>query len=220
MSSLRSILSGVAVLLLGGVLLMTPADQAARAADHLDPPNRTDPAFDTTPDKAADITDIYAWHTDTDLIVAYDFAGPQSTTLPGTYDRDVLYTLNISNDGSLSNPSYSIKFRFGKDAAGNVGIKVEGLPGETVPLTGPVEQTLTTNGIRVRAGLYDDPFFFDLQGFKATKTSGTLMFDKTRNFFAGQNLTSVVFQMPRALVAGGSGKIRIWGTTGRFGAQL
>jgi hypothetical protein len=220
MRALRNILPIGAIAVIGGLLVLVPADRPARAADHLDPPNRTDPAFDTTPDKAADITDIYAWHTDTDLIMAYDFAGPQSTTLPGTYDRDVLYTLNISNDGSLSNPAFSIRFRFGRDASGNVGIKVEGLPGETVPLVGPVEQTLITNGIRVRAGLYDDPFFFDLQGFKATKTSAALMFDNTRNFFAGQNLTSVVFQMPRALVAGGSGKIRIWGTTGRFGAQL
>src|SRR5919112_538466 len=62
------------------------AVQFAPSADHLDPPSRTDPAVDSTPDRPADIADVYAWHTDKSLIIALTFAGPQATSLPATYD--------------------------------------------------------------------------------------------------------------------------------------
>ncbi|MDB5684251.1 MAG: hypothetical protein JWM38_969 [Sphingomonas bacterium] len=200
------------------VLLLAP-DRGVRAADHLDPPARTDPAVDMTPDKAADITDIYAWHTASDLIIAFNFAGPQAITLPAVYDRNVLYTLNVSTDGSLTAPAFPIRFRFGTDPAGNVGIRLENVPGVGT-IEGPVETTLSRNGVLIRAGLYDDPFFFDLQGFKTTQSTGTLSFDKNRNFFAGQNLTAVVFQIPRTALGAGVQKIRIWADTSRFGGQL
>ncbi|MCW5761029.1 MAG: hypothetical protein KIS90_14770, partial [Phenylobacterium sp.] len=58
------------------LLALSTSDRRAVAADHLDPPTRTDPAFDTTPDRSADIADIYAWHTADNLVLALTFAGP------------------------------------------------------------------------------------------------------------------------------------------------
>jgi len=212
-------------LLLGGALAlsvaagMLVAGRQGHAADHLDPPARTDPAVDMIPDKAADITDIYAWHTDAFLIIALNFSGPQATTLPGAYDRDVLYTLNISNDNQPTTSEFPIEIRFGQDGT-STGVQIKNVPGTTGPIVGPVETDLQKDGVTARAGLFDDPFFFDLQGFKATKSSGKLSFDNSRNFFAGQNLTSVVLQIPRAAVENGKNPIRIWATSARFGGQL
>lgn len=212
----------------GGALLSIPlafmaAETFAPAADHLDPPTRTDPAMDTTPDRPADIADIYAWHTDTKLIIAMTFAGPQATTAPATYDRDVLYTVNIANGADKTVSTIPVTVRFGRDNAANgsqFGVQIAGLPGVTGTLSGPVETNLSKDGVTARAGLFDDPFFFDLQGFRTTTSTGTLSFDKNRNFFAGQNLTAVVLEIPRDRIANGTNPIGIWGTTARFGGQL
>lgn len=212
-------LSLVAALAVAVPLGMAVANRGLFAADHLDPPARTDPAVDTTPDKAADIADIYSWYTATHLVVVMTFAGPQSTTLPATYDRDVLYTINLSNDSVPTTSEFPIRIRFGKDGTAT-GVQFSGVPGLLTPLSGPVENNLTRDGVTVRAGLFDDPFFFDLQGFKDTRSTGTLMFDKNRNFFAGQNLTAFVIQIPRAAIENGTNPVRIWGTTARFGGQL
>ncbi len=199
------------------------ADQPLRAADHLDPPTRTDPANDATPDKPADIADVYAWHTATKIIIAVTFAGPQSTTLPATYDRDVLYTINITNDPTRTVVAFPIRVRFGADISSGTpqyGVQITGLPGVTGAITGPVETDLVKDGVIARAGLFDDPFFFDLQGFRTTVSSGTLSFDKNRNFFAGQNLTAIVLEIPRDRIENGTNPIGIWATTARFGGQL
>jgi hypothetical protein len=211
-------------LALAGLLTVTTAfwatDWTVLAADHLDPPARTDPSVDSTPDKAADIADIYMWHTDTDLVVAITFAGPSAANTAATYDRDVLYTINISNAGLPTDAEIQITYRFGLDANGNAGVQVMGLPdAPTTPLSGPVEQTLSRNGILVQAGLYDDPFFFDLQGFRDSKSTGNLSIRNDRNFFAGQNDTGFVVQIPLSMVRG-TAMINAWVTSARFGGQL
>lgn len=188
------------------------------AADHLDSPTRTDPAFDATPDRPADIADIYAWHTPTDIIVALTFAGPNPANQAGTYDRDVLYAINISNDGDATTTEFPIRIRFGFDG-NRPGVLVTGLPGGAT-VQGPVEQVLSVNGMLVKAGLFDDPFYFDLQGFRETRSTGTLRFNNQRDFFAGQNDTAVVIQIPRALVQNGNQLIQVWSAASRFGGNL
>jgi len=203
---------GVAALAVPGLYLSS--------ADHLDPPARTNPSVDDTPDTAADIADIYAWHTNDALIVALTFAGPQATNQPAVYDRDVLYTINISNAAPRTTPDIPIQVRFGEGSGANqFGVQVTGLPGGR-EVSGSVEQNLMVDGIMVRAGLFDDPFFFDLQGFMDTVNTGDLAFDNSRDFFAGQNLTAVVIEIPRDQIENGMNPIDIWSTTSRFGGQL
>ena len=191
------------------------------AADHLDPPSRTDPSQDSTPDRAADIADIYAWHTDSTVNIILTFAGPQATDLPATYDRDVLYTINVSNAGERFDAEIPIRIRFGNGSGSNdYGVQISGIPGTSGPIEGSVERTLSQGGVLAKAGLFDDPFFFDLEGFKDTAATGELMFDSDRNFFARQNLTAVVLSIPRDRIANGNNPVDIWATTARFGGQL
>jgi hypothetical protein len=211
--------SAVAGLLGAALLALSASDRRAVAADHLDPPNRTDPAFDTTADRSADIADVYVWHTADNLVIALTFAGPAPPEQAGTYDRDVLYTINISNAGFPTDPEVQIRFRFGRDPAGNNGVEINGLPDGGPALVGPVEQTLTRNGIQARAGVYDDPFFFDLQGFRETRSTGNLSFVSTRSFFSGTNDTALVVQIPRSRIETGD-QLNIWATSARIGGQL
>ena len=210
---------GMAVAALGAVAFLpgSPGD----AADHLDPPSRTDPSEDSTPDRAADIGDIYVWQNSQNVRLALTFAGPQATTQPATYDPDVLYTIHVSTDGDPTTSEEDIYVRFGEGGQPNTfGVQVTGLPGDIGTISGSVERTLLRSGARVRAGLFDDPFFFDLQGFMDTAATGTLQFDSSRDFFAGQNITAVVIEFPKSALPDSTDGISVWAETARFGGQL
>jgi hypothetical protein len=218
----KFLLAGGAVMLAVPAAILLPEGQLP-AADHLDPPSRTDAAVDTTPDKAADIADVYTWYTPTSLVVAVTFAGPQAKTLPATYDRDVLYTVNISTALPRSTPEIVINARFGSDPTApnsKFGVQFSGLPGVTGgTIEGPVETNLTKDGVTVRAGLVDDPFFFDLQGFRTTQSTGNLAILNTRDFFAGQNDSAIIIEIPRDKL-GVTNAVDIWSTTSRFGGNI
>ena len=227
---IRFMLAGGAALAAAGAAMLVPG-QFALSADHLDPPTRTDPAVDTTrADTAADIADVYAFYDPTYAYFAVSFAGPQPASdagFPagsrGYYDRDVLYTLNISNSPPATSSDISIRWRFGQGTNGTgSGISVENVPGASGPIVGRVEEILRssngTNDVLVYAGLRDDPFFFDLQGFRETLAMATLRFDRTRNFFRDKNDTIVIIGIPRARL--GAGPFDVHATTARFGGQI
>ncbi len=214
-------MAGAAGLVLAVAATQVLPGMGLTAADHLDPPGRTDPSVDSTPDRAADIADIYAWHTDDKFNVILTFSGPQATDEPATYDPDVLYSINISNAGSRINTEIPIRVRFGTGAATDeFGVQVSNVPGVSGAIVGPVETDISKDGVMVHAGLFDDPFFFDLQGFMETKDTGDLSFMEDRDFFAGQNLTAVVISIPLDRIANGDQLIDVWAETARFGGQL
>jgi hypothetical protein len=202
-----------------GAMLLVPG-QLALTADHLDPPARTDPAVDTTPDIAADIADIFAFHDANNLYLISTFGGPAAPTLGAFYDRDVLHTINISTSPPATSSDITIRFRFGPGAnPGQTGISVENLPGVNGAIVGPVEQILSKDGVRVYAGLRDDPFFFDSQGLRESRTMGTIRFNNQRSFFHAKNITTVAIELPRSRL-GTATNLDIWNTTARFGGQL
>lgn len=98
-------------------------------ADHLDPPLGTDPAEDSTPDRAADIADAYPWAAGGNLNVAVTFAGPAPVSQAGTYDREVLYLVFISNDGNALNTENAVRVRFGPGRGNTFGAQATGIPG-------------------------------------------------------------------------------------------
>jgi hypothetical protein len=202
-----------------GALLLVPG-QLALTADHLDPPARTDPAVDSTPDIAADIADIFAFHDANNLYLISTFGGPAATTLGAFYDRDILHTINVSTSPPATSSDITIRFRFGPGAnPGETGISVENLPGVNGAIVGPVEQILSKDGVRVYAGLRDDPFFFDSQGLRESRTMGTIRFNNQRSFFHAKNITTVAIEIPRSRL-GPATNLDIWNTTARFGGQL
>ena len=214
----RRIASAGAVAALAVMTLIGVSNRAVTAADHLDAPTRTDADFDPVPDRAADIADVFVWHTPTDIVLALTFAGPHGPELPPAYDRDVLSTIHVSNDGDPTTVEFPIEIRFGHDG-NRPGVQVTGLPGG-VRIAGPVETILSANNILVKAGLYDDPFYFDLQGFRTTRSTGTLSFDSNRDFFRGKNDTGIVIQIPRQQLLNGNRLLHVWSSTARFGGQI
>ncbi|MDQ3080271.1 MAG: DUF4331 domain-containing protein, partial [Pseudomonadota bacterium] len=161
---------------------------------------------------------IYAFFDERDVVLMVTFGGPSATHRPAFYDRDVLYNLHVSNDGNPAQAEFPIQFRFGQ--SGNFsGIKITGLP-NGITIVGPVETNLEQGGISARAGLVDDPFFFDAQGLRESRTVGTLLFNNQRNFFAGRNITAVVLRIPRTLIQNGDRLVHVWSDTARFGGQI
>ena len=214
--------AGGAVALAVPLAIILP-EQFAPAADHVDPPQRTDPAVDDTPDRAADIADLFAAHTDDEFRIVLTFAGPAPTDQAATYDRNVLYKINISNSAPRTTTDIPIRVRFGEDGrgSGKWGVQILGIPGTGDDgVFGPVETDNTMDGVQFRAGLFDDPFFFDDQGFLESKMTGNLSIMNDRDFFANANDTAIVITIPRDRIGDGSSPVDIWAETLRLGGQL
>jgi hypothetical protein len=168
-------------------------------------------------DPAADIADFYAWHDDNGHVVTIvTFAGLTAAGGSATWDADVLYGVHIDNNGD-NLADHNIWVRFGQDAGGGWGMQVVGLPGGDATVEGNVDMALDAgNGLKAWAGLADDPFFFDLQGFNDTLATGTLSFDPTRDSLAGTNVTAIALTMDEAAARGASTTFDIWTTTARL----
>jgi hypothetical protein len=116
-----------------------------------------------------------------------------------------------------------ITFQFAQEtgvADGPWGIRLRGIPGVNGDMIGSVERTLEKDGVKVFAGLTDDPFFFDSQGFNESRAMGTLRFRNDRNFFGAQNITSVVIEVPRDRLENGANVLDFWSITDRLGGQI
>ncbi|MDP3277794.1 MAG: DUF4331 family protein [Deltaproteobacteria bacterium] len=204
--------------LLGGAFALRST--RSHAADHLDPPGRTNPAAGGM-DRNADIADVFAWHRGTgatqSVVMALAYAGPNAPTATQAIpcDRGVLYTIHVDNTGDgASDRRFDV--RFGRDSAMNCFARWEGLPGTTGPVVTRVERTNDLGGgVRTYVGLRDDAFFFDLQGFNTTLMTGTLSFVNDRDFFAGQNTAAIVIEVPATAINNGQNTIRVWATTAR-----
>ncbi len=190
---------------------------------HLDPPARTNPNNDSTPDFPADIADLYVTHDARTVTITVTFGGPAATTLPARYDRNVLYTVAISNRAPRTTSDIPITFQFGQEsgvANGPWGVRVRGVPGVNGDIIGSVERILEKDGVRVFAGLTDDPFFFDSQGLTETRQTGTLSFRRDRDFFGAQNITAVAIEIPRERLENGANELDFWVLADRRGGQI
>ena len=190
-------------------------ERGAKAADHLDPPARTTGEGADVP---SDIADIFVWNDATTVKIIMTTAGPQVAGTSPFFDKDVLYQLHISNTGDPTTSQFNISIRYGKDAAGDWGVQFAGIPGASGVVSGPVQTLLTDGGpvVKAEAGLFTDPFFFDLEGFNDTKATGILSIQSGRNFFAGKNDTSFVIEFPRSAIENGTKPINVWGETRRI----
>lgn len=193
------------------------------AADHAEAPV-------AIADPAADIADVFLFRAAGRLVAAVTFSGapaPRSRVdgAAGRYDRDVLYTFHIDRNRDAV-AEHRIHARFGQNGQGAWGVELENVPGAGARyLFGPVEQVVAApNGLRFYAGLRDDPFFFDAEGFSATLASfgddsapdGQVLITSTRDSFANRNVTVIIFEMDLDAATAGSPEIYFWGTSARL----
>jgi Domain of unknown function (DUF4331) len=205
------------------------------AADHLDPPQRTNPTSGGM-DTNADIADLYTWHRNvngtTNLVTVLSFAGPNNPVAGQRMpcDRNVIYTVNYDNtvngDGVAD---VTISMRLAQDDQMNCFVQWTGVPGTSPGIVTPIEFTRTIGNVKLYAGLRDDAFFFDLQGFRDTLMfagmsgvtpgrggmAGIRMRDDV-DFFAGKNTSAFVIEMPIVGVLNGATAVRVWATSARI----
>ena len=209
------------------------------AADHAESPG-------ADADPAADLADVFIFpspEASNKTVGAITFGGrpaPRSRIDATFYcDSKVLYTFNIDRadaNGTFDNvPDVQIFARLGTNSAGGCGLKLENVPGAGQTFSGPIGQVFTSSGgMRAFAGLANDPFFFDAEGFTALVNSfatagqsGDLVTAfglgtrPRRDSFANRNVSAIVFEMDNDALApipaaGTRPKIRVWGTTARL----
>ncbi len=155
------------------VAIATTTGSGAIAADHLDAPTvKTDPT--------SDITDLYSWN-DAGRVVFVLNVSPLATTTSKFSDK-VQYVIHTESKGAYgaAGTPLDIICTFAVDQ------KISCWVGNKDYVTGDASGTAglssTSGGVKVFAGLRDDPFFFNLDGFKATVSAvegaaASLMFD-------------------------------------------
>lgn len=218
----------------GVAIALTAGPSGAGAADHLDAPGLTPPGGDVR----LDLTDIYAFRTAggrTALVLnvnGFSQAGKQATFATGVPSvaatKRVSYNLRIDNNGD-AREDVVLSVTFGnpnKRGVQQMQVRRNGklvLSGKTSPFGRVVVNK--GKGVRGFAGMRDDPFFFDLQGFINILSS-----EPGKSFlgckgprpdaFANSNVSSIVLELKPSLLTHGSSKIGVWATTNQAGAQI
>lgn len=209
------------------------------SADHAESPG-------ADADPAADLADVFIFpspESSNKTVAAITFGGRSAprSRIDGSFycDPRVLYTLHVdraNSAGVFDNVAdVEVLARFGKDSVGNCGMQLQNVPGTSASLSGPIEQVITSvEGLKAFAGLRNDPFFFDAEGyaaligsFAAAGQNGDVVGafrlggnQARRDSFALRNVSAIVFEMSNdalaPVVAGVRPKVRVWATTGRL----
>jgi hypothetical protein len=168
--------------------LLLLASASLNAADHLDGPA-------VSADPAADINDVYAFVNPNDsgeLILAASVM--PLATQQSQFSNVVEYQFHVQNTAGGS-PAETISCRFRGKA-----VICKGPQGTQV--AGPIGRVNEKDGLRVFAGLRDDPFFFDLLAFRQTVMTLAPQFTNPGNdFFDGLNALAIVIGIDSSLLA-------------------
>jgi len=176
------------------------------AADHGDAPGVR---FDTR----LDINDVYAFQSPADpanVVFVMTVCPLAGTISPAEFAPKARYEFNIDTDGD-ADMDQGFRFTFGKRDAttGKQKVTLKGFGGAKDKAVGETGSNVTIPaGGTFRAALYDDPFFFDLVGFRAG-----LQFSNpgSVDFFRGFNTMAIVLEVPRARFA--TNNVGVWAVT-------
>jgi hypothetical protein len=201
-----------------------------RAADHDDAPL-------IGLDQAADIADVYAFtspHDPNRMVLALtlsDVLPPGQIQLgQSIFDPRVLYEFNIDNDGDGFEDRVIQAYVVGTPQRQEMIIRgpvtplIRGAESRLVPGPATIAVRVSTgfspmiadkNGVKLFAGVRDDPFFFDLGRFSAIIGGQATGFaDPGTDAFAGLNTYAIVLELPTAAV-GDPATTTVWATTSR-----
>jgi hypothetical protein len=183
------------------------------AADHLDSPA-------VAAQGSVDITDLYVFSTNNDNATAFILGvNPGAGALPNsgtTFGPGVEYRIKVDTNGDL-NPDITYLYKFG--APNGMGVQsLKMWRNGVLYVNGSTDQTNYLPGAgRTTAGLFDDPFFFDLAAFQgAVLGSGngrTFCDGGTNDFFLGLNISAIVLRVPNSSLGGNGKNIGVWATT-------
>lgn len=195
-------------------LLPTSFSSTLEAADHLDAPLVEE-------DGRTDINDIYAFQSPSnpDNTVLIMTVNPLAGILNDvSFDPRANYDFNVDTDrDAIAELVLRLKFSaVGKgrnDSRQNMILQLCTADDCTVLGEGKTsQQTSLRGGGVLTAGVFDDPFFFDLVGFQ----NG---FNFTGDdFFAGLNVSAIVIEVPSVLF--GTNEVGVWCTTHAQGVQI
>lgn len=190
------------------------------AADHIDTPAVTN--------QPTDITDLYVFRAadPNNLVFVANSQGLSSpaNTANLKFDANTVLEFNIDKTGDniedlVIQCKYDVASNkmmiYGPIAPSATGTrsKLEGAATAEAVVTTYGSAAITgtgANGIKVFAGPRDDPFFFDLNRYKAVVAGTATGFTNPgTDTFAGTNLLSVVVEVPKALI-GATGPINVW----------
>jgi hypothetical protein len=193
-----------------------------------------------------DINDVYAFpgSNANRIVLAVTTASPitpaQSPTIG--FDPNALYQIKVDNTGdAVEDLVFQLVFT-GSGRNQTVTLYGPAKPGQigrvntllTVPptITGATNTALRSKGIQLQAGLFDDPFFIDLEQFfkilpdrrpergplsKPKEQLATSFRNPGFDFLRGFNALGIVIELPEELVlpknAGADPVIGIWATT-------
>jgi len=190
------------------------------AADHIDTPAVTS--------QSTDITDLYVFRAADPANLVF-VANSQGLTSPANsanlkFDANTVLEFNIDKTGdNLEDLVIQCKYDaatnkmqvYGPIAPSATGTKskLEGNLTAEVAVTAYGSNVVAgtgTTGIKVFAGTRDDPFFFDLNRYKAILAGSAPGFSaQGSDTFAGTNVLSVVLEVPKSLI-GATGNINVW----------
>jgi Domain of unknown function (DUF4331) len=195
-------------------LVVGAATMLVRGADHGDAPG-------VRVNSRLDINDVYAFRSPADpshavlIMTVSPLAGITGAT---TFHPQGNYDFNIDANGdAVADDTFRVTFS-APDAHGDQEVRVtsdhgrpaveaRGLTGQNIALAG---------GGALRAGLFDDPFFFDLLAFRnglAFCPGGTGV-----DFFRGLNTLAIVLEVPAATLGGPN--VGVWARTSQGGRTI
>jgi len=192
------------------------------AADHLD-------GTAVSANGAVDINDVYVFQgADGGNTVLAMTLNPAAGVISGTtFDAVAAYRFQIDRDAdAVADSTLTITFDAVANGAQAFTVDHDG----TTIATGTTDETAAIDGGgQAWAGLVDDPFFFDLEGFRQLKTTlleaGTLEDaislicdnDPDTNFFAGFDASAIALELPDADIGG---EVTVWAETVVEGNQV
>jgi hypothetical protein len=204
---------GLSLLAISGLLLI--------AADHADAPAVTG--------NGNDITDVYAFQgaNTNNMVFVVNTQGLLSPGATGsaTFKENVMTEINIDNNGDNVEDLViqaikrgSKMYFFGPIAPGTPGtsstVKTSAAAGSVeISKYGAAAITASNNGMKFFAGPRDDPFFFDLNQFKAILAGTAGGFNNPgTDTFAGTNVLATIIEVPKSML-GTSSTINVWAET-------
>jgi hypothetical protein len=195
------------------IILSLGLSPAVSGADHLDSPIVSSKG-------ASDITDIYVFSgpggNGTVFVVGVN---PGAGVLPNsgtTFGSKIDYLIKVDTDGDAK---ADIKYKYNFSKPDSHGVQEFDLWRDGTWLASGLTgaDSMLLGGGKTTAGLYDDPFFFDLDAFKGAvlgEDNGRTFCDaNTTDFFLGLNISAIVLRVPNESLGGNGQAIGVYAST-------